>query len=403
MVGPHVCYMVGFMVGITLPLLDGVFIHLLCIILHNDTGGKTMTYPNLIIRLNYIKENAKHITNLCASNGVKVCGIVKGVHSEPKVAKAMVQGGVAQIGDARIGNLKRLKTSGVNVPLLLTRIPMVSEIEDVVQYADISLNSEIKTIQAINKICIQKNKKHAVVLMCDLGDLREGFIDPQKLLESSIEIEAMQGVTLAGLGTNLGCYGSIKPTCKNLGDLVDLAETIEEKIGRTLDIISGGASSSLPLLIDGCMPKRVNHLRIGESILLARDLPDLWKVPLPGTHQNTMVIEAEIVEIKRKPSHPIGDIFIDAFGNTPSYEDRGWETRAIVAMGRQDFAMMDQLLPLDQGIDLVGCSSDHLIVSISKERAYEVGDILQFEMYYGPMLFLSGADHIHKTYVTEIL
>ncbi len=119
---------------------------------------------------------------------------------------------------------------------------------------------------------------------------------------------------------------------------------------------------------------------------------------MPGTHQDTVLVEAQIVEMKRKPSHPIGDIFIDAFGNTPIYEDRGWETRAILALGRQDFAMMDQLIPKDKGLHLVGCSSDHLIVSIENTSKYEVGDVVQFEMFYGPMLFLSGAEHIQKTY-----
>jgi len=362
-----------------------------------------MTYPNLIIRLDHIKENAKQITGYCRKSHIKVCGVVKGVHSEPKVANAMIQGGVEQIGDARIGNLKRLKESGIKVPLLLTRIPMLSEIEELVQHTDISLNSELKTVEAINSMCIKIGRKHKVVLMCDLGDLREGFIDQTVLVETALKIEAMQGVVLAGLGTNLGCYGSIKPTCKNLNELVVLAQTIESKINRKLEIVSGGASSTLPLILDGCVPQGINHLRLGESILLAKDLPDLWNVPLPGTHQDTVVVEAEIVELKRKPSHPIGEIFIDAFGNTPIYEDRGWQNRAIVALGRQDFAMMDQLVPVNKEIELIGCSSDHLIVSLPDISSHDVGDVLQFEMYYGPMLFLSGADHIHKTFVSENL
>lgn len=403
MVGIVVCNMDGFMVGIILVVLDGVIMQELRIILHKDMGDSIMTYPNLIIRLDYIEENAKSISSICGAKGIDVCGIVKGVHSEPKVAQAMLKGGVKQIGDARIGNLKRLKQAGIEVPLLLTRIPMLSEVEALVKYTDISLNSELKTIKEIDATCIKLRKKHKVVLMCDLGDLREGYIDQKSLIETALKIEAMQGVILAGVGTNLGCYGSIKPTCKNLNELVDIAGAIEHKIGRPLEIVSGGASSTLPLILEGCVPKGINHLRIGESILLARDLPDLWKVPLPGTHQDTVVIEAEIVELKRKPSHPIGEIFIDAFGNTPIYEDRGWETRAIVALGRQDFAMMDQLIPTDDEVELIGCSSDHLIVALPEQTVHEIGDVLQFEMYYGPMLFLSGADHIHKTYVTENL
>jgi len=358
-----------------------------------------MRYPNLIIRLDYIEENATSISKACGKYEIDVCGIVKGIRSEPKVAKSMLSGGVKQIGDARLGNLSNLKKAGITAPLLLTRIPMLSEVEQLIDAADFSLNSEMVTIEAINNVCIQKDKSHKVVLMCDLGDLREGFIDKASLFESALKIENMVGVQLGGIGTNLGCYGSVKPTRENLSELVELARTIESQIGRTLEIVSGGATSTLPMVYDGSIPEGINHLRIGEGILLARDLPDIWDVPLPSTHKDTVVIEAQIVELKRKPSHPIGEIFIDAFGNRPTYEDRGHENRAIIALGRQDFAFMDQLIPIDGRVKLIGSSSDHLIVTVPDTSDYVVGDVIAFEMYYGPMLFLSGADHIQKTYI----
>lgn len=221
-----------------------------------------MNYPNLIIRLDYIKENAKAVADACKKKDISVCGIVKGLHSDPKVAQAMLEGGVDQIGDARIGNLKRLKDAGVKASTLLTRIPMPSEVADMIQVADISLNSELKTIQAIDRACLDMGLNHKIVLMYDLGDLREGFISKAELLQTALQVEGMKGVELAGVGTNLGCYGSIKPTRKNLSELVDLATTIEKKIGRKLEIVSGGATSSLPLVYDDDMPKGVNHLRL---------------------------------------------------------------------------------------------------------------------------------------------
>ena len=50
----------------------------------------------------------------------------------------------------------------------------------------------------------------------------------------------MKNLNLAGVGTNLGCYGSIEATADKLDELVAIAERIEAKIGRTLEYISGG-------------------------------------------------------------------------------------------------------------------------------------------------------------------
>lgn len=355
-------------------------------------------YPNLIYKLGHIEDNAKYINNLCTDHDITLCGVVKGVHSDPEISKTFVRTGISQIGDARIGNLKRLKKLGLDVMLFLTRLPMPSEIHELINHVDISLNSEISTIRQINLLCREKDIHHKIILMCDVGDLREGIMDHETLINAALEIELMSHVELSGIGTNLGCYGSIKPTSTNLGILVELAERIESRIERKLDFISGGATSSLPLLLEGQMPDRINHLRIGEGILLARDLPSLWNVKLEGSRIDTMVIEAQIVELKRKPSHPIGEIFIDAFGGRPQYEDRGYEMRAILALGRQDFVFFDQLIPIDQNVNMIGSSSDHLIVSLPDDTHYSVGDVMQFEMFYGPMLFLSGADHVNITY-----
>ena len=77
----------------------------------------------------------------------------------------------------------------------------------------------------------------------------------------------MKGVRLAGLGTNLTCFGAIMPTEENLTQLVAHAYKIERVTGASLDWISGGNSSSLPLLLDHGLPAGINNLRIGEAIL----------------------------------------------------------------------------------------------------------------------------------------
>lgn len=151
------------------------------------------------------------------------------------------------------------------------------------------------------------------------------------------------------------------------------------------------------------MPKGVNHLRIGEGILLNMDLPELWGVKFDKLHQDAFVLKAQIIEIKTKPSYPVGEIFIDAFGHTPEYEDRGVRKRAILGIGKQDFAMEDKLATADSEAFIVGSSSDHLIVDIEDcSKNYKVGDVMDFNIFYGPMLHLCTCPHVSKALINPI-
>ena len=237
--------------------------------------------------------------------------------------------------------------------------------------------------------------------MFDLGDLREGIFDENEFIKLAEYVENdLENIELYGVGTNIGCYGSIMPTEENLGRLCNIAETIESKINRRLEVISGGATSSLSLIIDGKIPKRVNNLRIGEGILLAEDLEKFWGYDMKNMHMDTFVLKAQIVEIKDKPTYPVGEIFIDAFGTKPTYEDNGIRKRALLAVGKQDFGLHDKLISQKQGVKIVGSSSDHLIVDIEDcDVEIKVGDILDFLMFYPPMMYLTGNPSIPKVLI----
>ena len=88
----------------------------------------------------------------------------------------MVRGGVAQIADSRLDNLARIRRDGITVPLMLIRAPSLNEIDDTIRYADISLNSELTTIVALGRAALTRGVIHDIVLMIDLGDLREGIL-----------------------------------------------------------------------------------------------------------------------------------------------------------------------------------------------------------------------------------
>jgi len=360
-------------------------------------------YPQLKINTRKIYENARDLVKYCHEREITISGVIKGFNALPEVVNEFIRADCAHIASSRIEQLIEIKKQGLDVCCMLIRLPMYCELENLVKYVDISLNSELCTLELINDLCKKNNKSHGVILMLDLGDLREGFIDESEIINAAIYVEkSLEHIELKGIGTNLGCYGSVRPTIENLSKLVAVANEIEKKTGRKLEIISGGSTTTISLLLEGKLPKGINNLRVGEAILLNRDLPDLWKVPVLNLHQQTFILKAQVVEIKDKPTYPIGELFIDAFGNLPEYTDRGIRKRAILAVGKQDFAMHDKLIPLLEGIEIIGSSSDHLIIDIENcEEKIDIGDILEFDMYYAPMLYLTASIGVKKVYVNE--
>ncbi|MBO3444357.1 MULTISPECIES: alanine racemase [Clostridia] len=361
----------------------------------------TEKYPILEINLNKIYQNTEYIVNLCKEKDITVAGVVKGVNAQIEVVKKMVDGGCKYIASSRIEQLIDIRKNKIENENMLIRMPMVGELEEVVKYIDISLNSEIETINKIEKECKKQNKEHKIILMMDLGDLREGIFDENEFINTALYIENnLKYVKLYGVGTNLSCYGSIKPSYENLNKLCNVATKIENHIGRELDLISGGATTTLPLIIENNIPKKINNLRVGEAILVGRDLIDFWGYDVDGINKDTIILKAEIIELKNKPSYPIGEMFIDAFGNKPTYEDKGVRKRAILGIGKQDFVFHDSLIPLDEGIEIVGSSSDHLIIDIqNSNKEFKLGDILDFGMFYPNVLYLTSSNYVNNKYL----
>ena len=361
----------------------------------------TKNYPLLEINLNKIADNTKYLVDLCNKNNISIAGVIKGVNADEEVVNVLADGGCKYLASSRIEQLTDLKEKNIEKETMLIRMTMKHEIKEVVKYIDISLNSEINTINLLEKECKKQKKEHKIILMVDLGDLREGFFNKEELIDITLYIENnLEYVKLYGIGTNLSCYGSIKPSHENLSYLCEIAQDIEDKIGRKLDIISGGSTTSLPLLFDNKMPSKINNLRIGEALIIGRDLIDYWGYDLDKMHKDTMILKAEVIEIKEKPTYPIGEMFLDAFGNKPVYEDKGIRKRAILAVGKQDFVNDRDLVPLDENVEIVGSSSDHLIVDIQdSDTNFQVGDIMSFGMFYSNALYLTSSKYVNKHYI----
>jgi predicted amino acid racemase len=351
-------------------------------------------YPALEINLSKLRHNTEVLSKLCAEKGIKIWGVTKVFCAIPEAAKAMVEGGAVMLADSRVSNLVKIKD--IPVKKVLLRIPMHSEVEEVVEHADYSLNSEISTLKLLGEAAVKKGKIHNVVIMVDFGDLREG-VWPDKIDEFVGEAVKIQGISIKGFGVNLTCYGGVIPDENNLGRLVEIAREMKKKYELDIEIISGGNSSSVYLLKEGRLPQGINNLRLGEILVLGRETA--FGKLFEGLYRDAFVLKGQIVELKEKPSVPIGNIGMDAFGDIPTFVDKGIMKRAIVAMGRQDVDP-DLMHPVDEKIDIIGASSDHTIIDVTNsDKEYKVGDIVEFYVDYGCLLRVATSEYVKKVIV----
>ena len=355
-----------------------------------------MQTPAVRINLRNIEENARLIRKRCQARGISVTGVVKGAAGDLKVAETLLRGGITSLGDSRLKNIIAFRQTGFNGEIVLLRLPQLSEVEKVIEYVDISLVSELATVKALSLAAVKAAKKHGIIVMVDVGDLREGIL-PGELAVFISKIISLPGLELKGIGTNVGCYGGVLPTRDNTELLLKLKKMLESKFAVKLDTISGGNTSTTLLLEDLKLPAGINHLRVGEGILQGTDITN-QRLIKELNHDNFTLV-AEIIELKDKPSVPQGEIGHDAFGKIPQFPDRGVRRRAILAVGRQD-VKIDGLTPLQKGAEILGASSDHLIVDLTDlDGEYQVGDHMEFRLDYGAMLAVMTSPYIEKQYL----
>lgn len=354
------------------------------------------TMPRLEINTEKIEQNARSVIDRIHNAGGEAACVTKVTCAHPAAARALVSAGADMLADSRISNLKNLSDYGIQIPLLLLRIPSPSQSFDVVRSADYSLNSSPFTVRKLADAALALNLTHKVIIMVDIGDLREG-VWPDRVNDVVRGIAQLNGVEVVGLGCNLACYGGVIPNRLNMLELVEIRNECRRVTGLELPILSGANSAGLPVLYRNEMPKEVNHYRIGETILLGRNVID--RSPWEGLHQDVFQLVVEVIEVESKPSLPIGERGQDAFGGYTEFTDRGIRRRAICAIGRQD-VVVDGIEPLDPGILVLGGSSDHLILDVEEAREpVKVGDEIRFYPNYGALLAAFTSGYVHKMVV----
>lgn len=351
--------------------------------------------PRLEVNLAKLHHNASHLVRTFGSRGVSVLGVCKLTQGSQEVANTLLDAGVCALGDSHIEHIESLRRAGVVAEMTLLRSPMRSQIQRVVASADVSYNTEIGVIRGLSHEALRTQRRHGVVLMVELGDLREGIM-PADLLPVVQETLALPNVYLRGIGTNLACRSGVSPDAHNMAALSELADTIEQAHGIQLDTISGGNSANVLWGLGGHALGRINHLRLGEVLLLGCE--PLHRHTVDGLYTDVFGLVAEVIESKRKPSVPWGTLAQTAFGVVPVCQDQGWVMQTILAVGRQDIDPMGLCAP--QGMTIVGASSDHLVV-VTHGKALNIGDEVAFGLNYSALLVAMTSPLVAKVVVSD--
>jgi predicted amino acid racemase len=356
--------------------------------------------PKLIINLFKLRTNLDRLVDRCHAVGIKTAIVTKVFCADERICKMISESDADAFADSRVQNLAAIAELHSDKPTQLLRISMQSEVEDVVRYADISMQSEKETIRLIGGAAKKLGKVHKIILMVDMGDLREGIFntDEAQIFSAAEAILAEPALEFHGIGVNLTCYGGIIPDETNLGGLLAIADKLRKRYSVPLPIVSGGNSSMLTMLEENRIPEGITQLRLGESFVLGNNTES--GKPVEWLNTDCFTLEAELVEVQRKPSKPIGTSGLNAFGERVTFEDRGEMIRGILAIGRQD-VNPDGLTPLDPDVEIIGASSDHLIVNLTNCKKYKVGDTLRFIPDYGALLKLTTSKYVHREYAEQ--
>lgn len=349
-----------------------------------------MSAPRLEIDLDKIYHNAHTLVDRLAQRGISVTGVTKATLGSAEIAATLLRAGINTLGDSRIENIELMRRAQPLTPMILIRSPMLSQVERVVRSANVSCNSEIEVIRKLSLAAQRADRVHGVILMVELGDLREGIM-PADLLDTVRQTLDLPNIQFKGIGTNLACRSGVAPDARNMAMLSELADLIETTFDLRVEIVSGGNSANLLWALSDAKIGRINDLRLGEAILLGCET--LHRHPLDGLYTDAIMLAAEVIEVKVKPTLPLGQIAQNAFGGIPVVADRGQVAQAILAIGRQD-TDPDGLQP-PTGTKVMGGSSDHLILESHSDNL-AVGDEVVFQLNYSALVRAMTSPYVIK-------
>ena len=344
-----------------------------------------------------LQENYTFLNNLFKERNIEWGVVTKLLCGNNIYLKEVINLGVIEMHDSRISNLKKIKKLNPNIKTVYIKPPSKRNISKIVKYADVSFNTEIYTIKMLSEEAKHQNKTHQIIIMIEMGDLREGVLG-EELLSFYEQVFSLPNIEIRGIGTNLNCLSGVMPTQDKLIQLSLYKQLIEAKFNVKIPWVSGGTSVAIPLLLKNARPMAVNHFRIGEALFFAKDL--FTGETIEGMHNDVFKLYAEIIEITEKPNNPTGELGENVAGNSYEItEDTDLSSTSLRAI--LDFGLLDMqpqyLSPTDDTITIIDSSSDMTVIDISNTKnKYKMGDLVSFDLQYMGALHLLNSDYIEK-------
>ncbi len=313
--------------------------------------------------------------------------------------KELIHMGARELMDSRITNLRKIKRINPEVNTVYIKPPPRKSLESVVKYANVSFNSDLETLELISKEAKRQNKVHRVIIMIEMGDLREGVLG-ENLVNFYASVFELPNIEVVGLGTNFNCMYGVMPSHDKLVQLSLYKQIIELKFKRKIKWITGGSSITIPMIQKKQLPTGINHFRIGETLYFGNNL--VTGKTIKGMKDDVITFYAEIIELLEKPIVPEGELAENPSGemfeiDPEDYGKTSW--RALLDIGLLDISP-DYLIPYDKNIEIAGASSDIVVIDLGKNpKKYKVGQFIKFKLKYMGALGLFNSEYIVKRMV----
>lgn len=349
-----------------------------------------------------LRENYQKLDELFQQNDIRWAVVSKLLCGNRKYLESLIELGIKQICDSRVTNLKAIKAINPNIETVFIKPPAKRSVTRVVEFADISFNTELETIRLLSKAAVAAAKVHKIVIMIELGELREGVMRDH-LVDFYSDVFKLPGIEVIGIGTNLTCMYGVLPNHDKLIQLCIYKELIETKFNRKIPYVSGGASVTIPLIENGLLPKGVNHFRVGETLYLGTNV--YHNTTFEQMHNDVFKLYAEVIEISEKPMVPMGELGHNLTGDVMEFDQQSAGNsahRAIVDFGLLDIET-EHFKPVEDYMHIVGSSSDMTVIDLGENsRNIKTGDLIEFKMDYMGILRIMHSKYIDKKFEEEV-